>query len=292
MEILYYIIVPIITSIIGGAVGGLFTFLGVKMTLTNEKKNREEELKSLNIEKNKKIALTKPEMTITENEEDIKEIEEICLLPYVKPELFDKEKIIFNYTEEIYNEVTWDKYEIVLQNTGKRKINSAFLQIPYKSEVNIYTKSELMAWPNEYIINYYSDTAYLPNYISPDEKIKLIIYFPKDNKRLENLALDLYINDEDDNCWFQRCVNGINKIDPEIISPEAFRMHLRQDYYYWLIYDSLYYSKNVKRNFRVNIQDLLEERKKTCWDENKKHEAFVYEVKKGLKLLNYKLPLD
>lgn len=36
MEIWFNVVIPIITSILGGLIGGLFTFLGVKLTIKND----------------------------------------------------------------------------------------------------------------------------------------------------------------------------------------------------------------------------------------------------------------
>ena len=46
MEIVYNVVIPVITALLGGIVGGLFTYLGVKQTLIHEKRLREEDLKN------------------------------------------------------------------------------------------------------------------------------------------------------------------------------------------------------------------------------------------------------
>ena len=35
MDTVYYVVIPIVTSILGGLIAGLFTFLGVKTTLNH-----------------------------------------------------------------------------------------------------------------------------------------------------------------------------------------------------------------------------------------------------------------
>lgn len=45
MDIVYNLVVPIITSLLGGLIAGLFTFLGVKMTISHEKRVHEADLK-------------------------------------------------------------------------------------------------------------------------------------------------------------------------------------------------------------------------------------------------------
>ena len=236
MDIVYYVVIPIITSLLGGLIGGLFTFLGVKMTLTHErnlhnedKKLREEEQHkkeiAKTIERNKRIILTRPEMTLSKSNGSIKKVGEVCLLPYYEPELIDEKRIKFIYPDDIFKEEYWDKYEFILQNTGKREIISAFLQVPYKSGFNMYSKIVLMNWQNSYITNYYSDIYLLPSYIRPNEKIKIIVYFPKIMQEFREAGLDLYFYDEDNNYWFQRLVNIKGKNEVEIIAPDAYFMH-------------------------------------------------------------------
>jgi len=292
MDIVYNVVIPIITSIIGGLLGGLFTFLGVKMTLKSHEKEQRKIDAEKTIERNKRIILTRPEMTLAKNSGAIKAVTEVCLLPYIKPKLFDEKEIMFDYPDDIFNEEYWDKYEFVLQNTGKREIVSAFLQAPYKSGFNIYSKNILMSWQYDYVSNYYSDACSLPSYIRPNEKIKIIVYFPKIAPGLKAEGLDLYFYDEDNNYWYERLVNLNGKNEVEIIAPDAYFMHYQEDCNYWFIYDHLYYAKDVEKCFNKDISSLLEERKQKNWARLEKQEDFVRGVKCGEIALKYKLPLD
>lgn len=303
MDIVYNIVVPIITSIIGGLIGGLFTFLGVKMTIIHENKTHEEDLKikqaeqkkqdmEKTIERNKRIILTRPEMTLSKSSGKIKAVIEVCLLPYIEPKLFDEKEILFNYSDDIFNEEYWDKYEFILQNTGKREIVSAFLQVPYKSGFNIYSKILLMSWKNSYVRNYYSDVCALPSYIRPNEKIKIIVYFPKIAPLLKKEGLDLYFYDEDNNYWYQSLINIAGKNEVEIIAPDAYFMHYQEDCNFWFIYDHLYYAEDIEKCFNKDIRSLLEERKRKNWARTEKQDDFVRDVICGEIALNYKLPLE
>ena len=303
MDIVYNIVIPIITSLIGGLIGGLFTFLGVKMTLSHERKQHDEDKKlreeeqhkketAKTIERNKRIILTRPKMTISKSDSSIKKVEEVCLLPYIKPKLFDEKIILFNYPNDIFKEEYWDKYEFVLQNTGKREIVSAFLQVPYKSGFNLYNKIELMSWQNSYFSNYYSDVCSLPSYIHPNEKIKIIVYFPKTVQKFREAELDLYFYDEDNNYWYQRLVNIKGKNEVEIIAPDAYYMHYQEDCNVWFIYDHLYYAKDVEKCFNKDIRALLEERKRKNWARTEKQDEYVSNIKCGEIALKYNLPLE
>ncbi len=303
MDIVYNVVIPIVTSIIGGLIGGLFTFLGVKMTLIHEQKIHDENKKlreieqhkreiEKTIERNKQIIYTSPEMTLTKNRTAIKAVEEIYLLPYIKPRLFDENEILFDYSDDIFKEEYWDKYEFILQNTGKREIVSAFLHVPYKSGFNMYSKIELMNWKNAYVRNYYRDVCSLPSYIRPNEKIKIIVYFPKIVQKFREAGLDLYFYDEDNNFWYQSLINIKGRNEIEIIAPDAYFMHYQEDYNFWFIYDHLYYAKDVEKCFNKDIRSLLEERKRKNWARTEKQEKFVRDVKCGEIALKYKLPLE
>ncbi len=295
MDWLYYILVPIIASIIGGA----FSFGGIFITIKHENKIRKEDLKmreeekiNQTIDKNKKIISFRPELTLTDNTNNIKVTDEICLLPFTEPELSDEKTITFGYGNDIFNEEYWDKYEIILQNTGKRTIDTYFLQVPYKTYANIYHKFEIKNWKKSYRRNYYSDELLLSSNLRPDEKIKVIVYYPKNCPMLDDVTLDMYMGDEDGNYWLQEKANAINKINSHTISPDAFRMHLNSEYNYWFVYDELYYDDRIAKYFRTDISNMLEDRKQNCWEKEEKQEQFIRDINNGNKLLNTKLPLN
>ncbi len=304
MEIVYYVVVPIITSVLGGLIAGLFTYLGVKKTITHERKTREENLKlkkeeqrkqeiEKNIIRNKKIIQTRPELKIPQDNSDIKSVEEYCLLPYINPVLIDEELILFRYSDEIFQEEFWDKYELIFKNTGKRLIRDSFIHLPYKSYANIYLKSDLLHWQNDNARDYYCDECLLPKYIHPNEKIKIIIYYPKATPTIKSAGFDLYMRDEDDNYWYQHCVNSYDsESESQIISPDTFYMHLKQDYNYWLMYNKLYYSKGVEKMFQKSLDDFLQKRKEATWAKADGQDGFAYKVKIGEIALNYNLPLE
>lgn len=304
MDIVYNVLVPIITSLLGGLIAGLFTFLGVKMTLTHERKTREEDLKmkqaeqrkqeiEKNIIRNKKIIQTRPELKTPLNDDDIKSVEEYCILPYENPTLIDENLILFKYSDEIFKDDFWNKYELILQNTGKRIIRDSFLHLPYKSFVNIYLKSDLLRCRGGNVPDYYCDESLLPSYIHPNEKIKIVIYYPKATPKLKNVGFDLYMRDEDDNYWYQPCVNSYDgESESQVIPDDTFYMHLKQDFNYWLMYDKLYYSEGVEKLFKENLSDFLAKRKNLTHAKVREQEGYAYKVKKGEITLNYKLPLE
>lgn len=294
MDILYNVVIPIIASLSGGLIGGLFVFLGIKKVLDKDKKLNEELKAEKNQEINNVIKDKRPELTITQNPYNIVKTEELYLIPYMNPELKDEKTITFKYTDEIFEDEYWDKYEIILQNTGKREIQSMFLLLEYKCGANVYSKIELESWKQDWVRDYYNDELNLFASLNPDEKIKLIIYFPKKYPKMTDIPMDLYMHDEDGNFWCQSYVNYERHSESEIIAPDAYYMHLHQECNQWFIYDHMYYAKDIKKNFSANflqMHNLLEERKKTCWARENKHKQYVWDVNNGKIVLKHNYPI-
>ena len=149
-----------------------------------------------------------------------------------------------------------------------------------------------MSWEGAYIRNYYSDVCVLPSYIRPNEKIKIIAYFPKFAPKLKKEGLDLYFYDEDNNYWYQSLINIPGRNEVEIIAPDAYFMHYKNDCNFWFMYEKFYYANDVEKCFKKNIRSLLEERKRKNVAREEKQAKFVQEVECGKIALKYKLPLE
>lgn len=185
MDIVYYIIIPIIASILSGLIGGLFTFLGVKLSFRNELKLRKAEQLEKNKEINKEIIYNRPELVSTMAVEGDFETKEVYLLPYINPVLEDTNTINFEYPNEFSSEDIWSKYEFVVQNHGKREISDMFLQLRYKSMANIYSSEEMYSWKKKsYLVNYYQDKYSVYRGLKSGERLRVVVYYPK---QFENL---------------------------------------------------------------------------------------------------------
>lgn len=288
MEIVFNIVIPIFTSIIGGLVGGLFTFLGVKMTIKNDNKLKKLELKERNKEKNKEIISNRPELRVVQNKKTTNYEMEIYVLPYISPSLQTEEEIIFDYDGLDLKEDFWDCKKTTICNSGGKAIETGFLQLQYKSGVNIYSKYELDTWKHApWAKNYYSDMQLLPGWIHPKECVKLKIYYPKGLKELQNIRLNCYMYDEDGNNWYQDVVNlkaNGNKSTP--VSPDEYVMHYRDEYYMWFIYDHMYYSKKIKKCFNtLGFEKTLQQRKEKLWKQEDENKKFKWAINNGDEVL-------
>lgn len=288
MNIVYNIVVPVITSILGGLIGGLFTFLGVKLTIKNDNELKKQEIRERNKEKNKEIISNRPEFKVVSNKKTVKHEMEIYVLPYISPKLQTEEEIIFDYDNLNLGEDFWDCKETIICNSGKRAIETGFLQLEYKSGVNIYSKYEFYSWEQmPWAKNYYSDKLLLPGWIYPNECVKLKIYYPKNIKQLQNIKLNCYMSDEDDNDWYQDVVNlKANGNRSTHVSPDEYVMHYRDDYYKWFIYDHMYYSKDIKKCFNtIGFEKTLQQRREKLWKQEDENKKFKLAINNGDKLL-------
>jgi len=288
MDIVYNVAVPIITSILGGLLGGLFTFLGVKMTIKNDNELKKQELRERNKEKNKEIISNRPEFKVVQNKKTIKHEMEIYVLPYISPKLKTKEEIYFDYDKLNLKDDFWDCKETVICNAGKRAIETGFLQLEYKSGVNIYSKYEFYSWEKmPWAKNYYSDMQLLPGWIHPNECVKLKIYYPKGIKQLQNIRFNCYMYDEDGNDWYQDVINlkvNGNKSTP--VSSSEYVMHYRDEYYKWFIYDHMYYSKDIEKCFNtIGFEKTLQQRKEKLWKQEDENQKFKWAINNGDELL-------
>ncbi len=288
MEIVYNIIVPLITSIIGGLLGGLFTFLGVKLTIKNEKELKQKDIQEHNKEKNETIIQNRPEFKVVEIAADVKTHLEVYALPYINPKLQTEDKIIFDYDNLNLSDDFWDCKETLICNCGKTAIEAGFMQVAYKSKINIYSKYELDSWRDSpWARNYYSDKYSFSTWISPNECINLKLFYPKNKQYLQDMVLNCYFSDEFGNKWYQDIINrkaNGNKSTP--ISPNEYILHIQDDYYKWFVYDTMYYNKDIEKCFNaMNFQKTLQERKEKLWKQQNENEKYKVAVTTGEELL-------
>lgn len=293
MENLYNIIVPIISSILGGLVGGLFTYLGVKLTIQNENQLKKQEEKEKNILKNKEIIALRPEFELTNNSNDVicEHSVDLYLLPYRNPKLVSKDEIYFDYDNIKFDENQWNYEELIIYNKGKTAIEAGFIELEYKNYLNVYSKTELNAWRNSHWTkNYYSDRTILPNWIMPNEKVSIKFYTHKKFPNISNrIVLNAYMVDGNNNYWYQDNINFNSHNKSCCISPSNYVVHFRDNYYKWFIYDELYYCKDIEKCFKkskLEMEALLEKRKKYNWKLDDINAKFVHEINSGDKLLN------
>lgn len=271
MEIWSNIIIPIITSILGGLIGGLFTFLGVKLTLKDERKRHDEQVRLNIIEKNKEIIKNRPILQCIENCESSPSIQAmVYLVPFGKPELINKKDIIFHYPEKFEEKQNWEEYTIYLKNVGNKRITRSFLHFEDLKKINLYSDLDIINWNNSlYGQHYFSDALTLSVNIAPGEILELNIYYLKDFPNYKNVLFDIYFEDENGNNWVQYRINRIdNDISAfDVVSSLEYSTYRKKDMSTFFLYSKIFFNDNVKKSFNYNQEELSEniEKETKAW---------------------------
>ena len=262
MEIWSNIIIPIITSILGGLIGGLFTFLGVKLTLKDERKRHEEQVGLNIIEKNKEIIKNRPILRSIENCESSLSIQAmVYLVPFREPELINKKDIIFHYPEKFEEKQNWKEYTIHLKNIGNKRITRSFLHFEDLKNINLYSDLDMYNWNHPlYVQHYFSDALTLSGHIAPGEILELKIYYLKDSPNYKNVLFDIYFEDENGNNWVQYRINRIdNDISAfDIVSGSEYSTYRKKDMSTFFLYNKMFFNDKVKKSFKYNQKEMLE----------------------------------
>lgn len=127
----------------------------------------------------------------------------------------------------------------------------------------------------------------LPDWIYPNDCVKLKIYYPKGIKQLQNIRFNCFMSDEDGNDWYQDVVNiKANGNKSTHVSGNEYVMHYRDEYYKWFIYDHMYYSKDIEKCFNtIGFEKTLQQRKEKLWKQEDENQKFKWAINNGDELL-------
>lgn len=189
-------------SIIGGLIGGLFTYMGVKLTLRHEdQKKREEEMKKAQDERPRLELVSFKE---TKDSKSKKDADLNALFLSIKDVKIDKDnRIRFFYDETCLDLSNLICIEYVLKNTGKTEIDYITLCSNYPkttSLIDLHNKDEYI---KENFLNYAVDSN--KRFIKPNDTVSIRIYYRKDEKIIGMLSatIALFIRDINGRYWEQ-----------------------------------------------------------------------------------------
>lgn len=187
-------------SVIGGIIGGLFTFLGVKLTIKHDDEKKMEE-------EQKKIIEEKPRLEVVEFKEVGKhrntksDMDVICL--DIKDVNKTDRRLEFSYDEKALDKNNLVSCEYVLRNTGITEIDSICLISNFPKNMSVIELRNTEFLVNEKILNYeaWSDKRF----IKSGEQIKLRVYFIEDQviAGFLSASLAMYIQDINGSYWHQ-----------------------------------------------------------------------------------------
>ena len=292
MDIVYYIVIPIITSVLGGLIGGLFTFLGVKLTLKDERKRHDEQVELNIIEKNKEIIKNRPILQCIENCDSTPSMQAIVfLVPFGEPELINKKDILFHYPEKFEEKQNWEEYTLYLKNIGLKRITRSFLHFEDQKRINLYSDLDIFNWNHPlYGQHYFSDALTLSGHLAPGEILELKIYYLKNLPNHKNVLFDIYFEDEHGNNWVQYRINRLdNDISAfDVVSGLEYSTYHKKDMNTFFLHSKMFFSDNVKKSFKYNQKEMLEniEKETKVWHHlADKMEKFQNDCKDGKILL-------
>ena len=189
-------------SILSGIIGGLFTFLGVKVTIDNDNKKRKKEEINKAIEKRPRFEIIDYKGFEVEKDK-VENCFEITLLD-IKDFYCDGGRACFNYDEKANNDKNYNCIEYQLKNTGMTEIVElcATSNLPKNMSVFAYEKKNF--YIKNKMINY--DVWADKKYIKPGQIITIRVHYLNDQviySNLGNPTITLWLTDINGRIWSQ-----------------------------------------------------------------------------------------
>ena len=220
------IIIPIITAIVGGLIGGIFTLIVAK-----RKENREE---SLRLQKERKeIFDNRPEYKIVDYKEYLNRpgygIKQQCDIDiFITPikDIKINGRVDAIYDENSFNKKEWCCVIYELENVGKTDITVTYVICSHKRTKVLFGSSVANKFLEAKCLNY-SESC--DDKIRVGEKITLKICYHKDCiiASMFDAIVSIGIKDINGRCWEQPLFVPYNKIyDSYLIPYKQFRANI------------------------------------------------------------------
>ena len=191
-------------SIIGGLIGGIFTFLGVKITINNEnkkilEKKREEKIKN----KPRLEIVNKTEIknysakSKSKNELDVVVLE---ILNYNN----NGSRPNFYYDKEALNKENLCYKEYTFKNTGATEIDYVCITTNLPKDTALFEFENYEFFVKERLLNYEAWSN--KHFIKQGDKITVKLYYLKDKIILSSIGsatITLWLRDINGNIWYQ-----------------------------------------------------------------------------------------
>ena len=209
----------IIASILGGLVSGLFTFLGVWLTIRHEnKKTHKEELKRQK-EKDEQLFEKRPRLEIIKYKQSekysIPRKADACVLVCHIRDYKIGSRAMFYYDESTVKPENWVYAEYTFRNVGRTAIESFSFSINLPRDTvlfNVLNKENVHCYENHFL-NY---QVILDKSVKPQETVTLRVCFIEKQIIFSNIGnplITLWMVDENNNWWCQSLYAPENKIE-------------------------------------------------------------------------------
>ena len=205
-------------SILGGLIGGLFTFFGVKLTLKHEKEKEQKEILT-KVEENKpRLEVIKYfDFDATANKKTVNNDCNVLLLNIEKFE-DDNGKARFFYNKEALNSNKLVYVEFELKNTGLTEIEDVCItsNVPKNMVAIELERNEF--YINENLLNY--KVWANKRYIKPGKSITIRIYYIKEQiiSGLISYPLTIWLRDINGRYWEQNFGSPNNDVEKPRLS--------------------------------------------------------------------------
>lgn len=203
-----------IGSILGGLIGGLFTYFGVKLTLKHEReKEKQEQLMKADAEKPRLEIIKYLDFDATKN---IKEKNNDCnvLMLNIMKFVNDYGRARFYYDEKALNNENLIFIEYELKNTGLTEISNICITSNLPKNLSLIELERKEFYIVENLLNY--DVWSNKRYIKPGQTFKLRIYYIKEQIIISNLGnpvITIWLNDVNRRYWSQLLATPSNQIE-------------------------------------------------------------------------------
>ena len=208
----------IIASVLGGLVGGLFTFLGVWMTIHHENKKTRQEERKRQKEKEEQLFENRPRLEIMGYKKLSKysaaKKADISLLLCSIKDYKNESRAMFCYDTEVVKPEKWVSVEYTLKNIGNTEISHMYFSTNLPKNTSLFgidNEENEMCYENN-LLNY---SVILDKSVKPKESIKLRVCYIDEEIILSNIGsapITIWLIDEKNNWWSQPLFAPDNKI--------------------------------------------------------------------------------
>ena len=208
----------IIASVLGGLVGGLFTFLGVWMTIHHENKKTRQEERKRQKEKEEQLFENRPRLEIMGYKKlgkysQQRKVDACVLLCSIK-EYKNEGRAMFFYDESVITPGNWVCVEYTLRNTGHTEIDHIYFStnLPKNTALfNVLNEENVMCHDNHFL-NY---SVIFEKAIKPQQTVSIKVCYISGKIVVSNIGgapITIWMIDENKNWWSQPLFAPDNKI--------------------------------------------------------------------------------
>ena len=205
-------------SILGGLIGGLFTYFGVRLTLKHEmEKEKKKQILKADAEKPRLEIVKFLNFEETKHNRNVNNDCNVLMLD-IKKFADDNGRARFFYDEQALKDENLQFVEYELKNTGLTEIADICITGNLPRNLSLIELERKETYITENFLNY--EVWSNKRYIKPGQSLKLRIYYIKDQVMVSNLGtpiITIWLNDVNGRYWSQLLQALITKLRFHVI---------------------------------------------------------------------------